>query len=615
MKKLILRRLIASAAVFVLASTVMFAVSRGPIADPFGWAYLDTTVWGEQYRKDRPLPVQYVDWMVRTARFDFGTSSHHEGEDGERAQARTVVLNSTRIWTTAQILLSAVGFAIFTGVPLGVLAAKSPGSRWDKAGRGFAFIGRVVPVFILGFFLLLVLFRAWPGIIVFQGGFDSILPAVSLGWFIADAFFWRTRSAMLEADDDGPSGQAGVNGKSSPRATISRVVSHLISPPRTLVFMPAAYLVAGVMMIETWFAAPGFSKLALFSIDTLDFPVLYAVTMLTSAAILALVFIFAVLSELLRQRETPVRQEDILISSPKVSALNGPARLHSAPAPGPVKRFPVFSAITIALITICAVLGPILAPQDPSASNVENANLPPFSSGSVKDDGREQSVTHVLGTDRSGRDEMSRFVWGAWVLLAVGGIALVGGAAGGLILGTAAGIYGGAIDRALSWILEFTMVVPFVFVLLAFSFRYGRDVDILAVLLLLYLLPTFAAFTRSEIRRIRAARVFAGGQGGESPTLTADIREHLPGVARQAIVAIAAIVGPLILVVSMLGSISPETLGSLPTWGSVFRDSFTLTPGFNDATLILSGVAIVAAVIAANNLGVWLRTRPSSNLK
>ena len=107
---------------------------------------------------------------------------------------------------TALILLGSVAFAILTGVPLGVLAANSPGSGWDKAGRGFAFIGHVIPIFILGFLLTLASYHAFGNIAAIRGGFQLIPASISLGWLIAAVVFWRTRTAMLEADADGQSG-------------------------------------------------------------------------------------------------------------------------------------------------------------------------------------------------------------------------------------------------------------------------------------------------------------------------------------------------------------------------------------------------------------------------
>ncbi len=605
MKNLVFRRLTASAVVLVLASTMMFGLSRGPIESGFGFDYINTERWGEQYRLDRSYPAQYFDWMFRTVRLDFGQSSYVVGQDGGASQSRTVI--SKRIWKSAQILLGAFAFAIFTGVPLGALASKSPGSAWDKAGHKFASIGQVTPIFILAFLLIFALFHVRPGILVFQGGFDTILPSVSLGWFIAAAFYWRTRAAILEADAEGRLSEVGMNGEARTRATVVRVISHLIDPPTTFAFMPAAYIIAGLLMFETWFATPGLGQLAVQSFARLDFPVIYAITMLTTAAILGLIWILEVLSELLRPCRRPAPRE-IIVAVPNVSEQRHVSPIFSVLDREQVARFPVISAITIALTTFCAVFAPILAPHDPVERNYQNRDLPPFSRGTFEESVREQSNFYVLGTDGEGRDELSRIIWSAWVYLAVIGTALVGGAVGGILMGTAVGFLGSGADKVLSWLLEFTMAVPLVFLLLAFSFRYGSSVDLLAILLLLYVLPTFAAFTRNEIRRMRATRAVAGTQEAESPTLVVEIKEYSPSVARSTLVAAAMMAGPLILIVSMLGSINISNISSIPTWGSVFRDSFNPTPGLDDATLLLSGLAVVITVIAANSLGNWLNS-------
>ena len=617
MKKLVIRRLTISAVVLILASTLMFSLSRAQLE--FGFLFgLDENrvVWGEQYRLDRPYPVQYANWMFKTVTLDFGQSSRLKFQDGEYAHAppaRTVV--ARRIWPTAQILLGAVAFAILTGIPLGLLAAKSPGSRWDEAGRGFAFLGQVIPIFILGFLLSLASYHALGTIAAFRGGFHLIPPSISLGWLIAAVVFWRTRTAMLEADTDGQSGQVGVNGEADPKIPVGRVVRHLISPPRGFAFMPAAYLITGVLVIESWFTVLGLGQLSLATFNNYDFPVIYAVTMLTAAAILGLVFILEILSELFRPRENPAPQEDILVAIPNVPEHNGPSHTPLAPVPGPVARFPVISAITIALIAVCAVFAPVLSPQDPTEINVPDRDLPPFSRVNVQTDDRDHTRVYVLGTDHVGRDDLSRIIWSARYLLAVAGFVLVGGAVGGMLLGTAAGFYGGAVDMALSCLLEFTRAVPFVFVVLAFSITYGYGMGILSILLLLYVLPTFAAFNRNEIRRTRATRVVTGTLAADLHGPTVGLMQALPGVTRTALVVAALIAGQLILIESTLSFLKIGIPDPLPAWGSMFRDNVTLTPGPNDATLVLSGIAIVAAVIAANNLGEWLRSRPNPNLQ
>ena len=615
MKKLILRRLITSAVVLVLASTVMFALSRCERGSEF-FFQPDREGWGEQYRLDRPYPVQYVDWMFKTVTLDFGQSSplrFRDGGDAPTPPARTVV--SRRIWPTALILLGSVAFAILTGVPLGVLAANSPGSGWDKAGRGFAFIGHVIPIFILGFLLTLASYHAFGNIAAIRGGFQLIPASISLGWLIAAVVFWRTRTAMLEADADGQSGQVGVHGEDHLRIRVGRVVRHLISAPRGFAFMPAAYLITGSLVVESWFTIPGLGILALSSFHQFDFPVIYAVTMLSAAAILGLVFILEILSEALRPREKPAPQEDILVPDPKVPELDGPSYTPLAPTPGPVARFPVFSASSIALIAICAIFAPVLASQGPEKQTLKHRGLPPFSRANDQIDDREHTKIYVLGTDDVGRDELSRIVWSARYSLTVVGIALVGGAVGGILLGTAAGFYGGAIDTALSWLLEFTQAIPLVYVVVASLIVSGGSLGLLAVLFLLYSLPTFAAFIRNEFRRIRTTRFDAATQAAESPALTDGIRQALPDVTRTALVAAAFIAGQLILVEATLNFLGLGVQPPWPTWGYMFRDNVTLTPGFSDATLVLSGIAIVAAVIAANNLGEWLRIRPNSNLQ
>ena len=134
-----------------------------------------------------------------------------------------------------------------------------------------------------------------------------------------------------------------------------------------------------------------------------------------------------------------------------------------------------------------------------------------------------------------------------------------------------------------------THAIPLVYVVVASLIVSGGSLGLLAVLFLLYSLPTFAAFIRNEFRRIRTTRFDAATQAAESPALTDGIRQALPDVTRTALVAAAFIAGQLILVEATLNFLGLGVQPPWPTWGYMFRDNVTLTPGFSDATLVAFG--------------------------
>jgi peptide/nickel transport system permease protein len=111
-----------------------------------------------------------------------------------------------------------------------------------------------------------------------------------------------------------------------------------------------------------------------------------------------------------------------------------------------------FGLVTIAIVVLMAVFGPLLAPQEPLASSsFDYARRMHGPSGS-----------HWLGTDESGRDLLSQFLIGARVSLVVGVVAGLVSAVVGAIVGICAGYFGGWVDRLLTFLDDWFLVIPFV---------------------------------------------------------------------------------------------------------------------------------------------------------
>jgi peptide/nickel transport system permease protein len=111
-----------------------------------------------------------------------------------------------------------------------------------------------------------------------------------------------------------------------------------------------------------------------------------------------------------------------------------------------------FGLAVIALVVLMAVFGPLIAPQDPlSTSSFEFTHRL-----------QAPSSAHWLGTDESGRDLLSQFLLGARVSLIVGLVAGIASAMVGAIVGICAGYFGGWVDRALTFLDDWFLVIPFV---------------------------------------------------------------------------------------------------------------------------------------------------------
>jgi peptide/nickel transport system permease protein len=98
---------------------------------------------------DRPLAVQFADFISRAVVGDFGKSLQY------RTSAWSLIVE--RLPATLELAASAMAFAILVAVPLGILAATRPGSVWDSLAQGVALLGQALPAYWVGLILIIVL--------------------------------------------------------------------------------------------------------------------------------------------------------------------------------------------------------------------------------------------------------------------------------------------------------------------------------------------------------------------------------------------------------------------------------------------------------------------------
>src|SRR3712207_2470007 len=150
----------------------------------------------EEFRRamgfDRPWYVQYVDFVSRAVRGDFGMSL--------RQQQPTFALIVDRMPNTLRLTALAMGIAVAIGLPLGVMAALKRGTVWDGVFMLVGLTGQAMPPFWLGLLLIMV-FAVWLRWLPVAGAGTPqhlILPAVTLGTFSAAYIARLARSSMLE---------------------------------------------------------------------------------------------------------------------------------------------------------------------------------------------------------------------------------------------------------------------------------------------------------------------------------------------------------------------------------------------------------------------------------
>ncbi|MCY3709729.1 MAG: ABC transporter permease [Caldilineaceae bacterium] len=228
---------------------------------------------------DRPLPVQYWNFLTGVLRGDFGKSLR----SGENA----LHLALERVPATGKLALTALVFSLIVALPFGVLAAVKRNTWIDRTVMGAALIGQSMPVFWLGILLILV-FAVNLGVLPATGtraGWRSlILPGITLGMFNMARTARLLRSELLEVLQAEYIMTARAKGMSARVVLWRHAFRNAVIPLVTLIGLDLGALLAGSVITETIFAWPGIGRLSVNAIYGRDYPVVQA-TVLVAASI------------------------------------------------------------------------------------------------------------------------------------------------------------------------------------------------------------------------------------------------------------------------------------------------------------------------------------------
>ena len=280
------QRLVQGVLVLLGVTTIVFALTF-VAGDPASTlAPLDTTpaeleAFRHNMGLDRPVPVQYLDFLAHAVRGDFGMSySSHEPAMG-------VVLE--RLPATLRLTGAAVLFALVVAIPLGLLAAMNH-DRWiDSAARFFAFLGQSIPVFLLGMILILI-FAVGLRWLPSSGGESwksLILPAISVGAFSAAVLARLLRSSLLEVLSQEYIRTAYAKGLRGRTVVVRHALRNAALPFVTMLGLQVGFLLSGAVVAETIFAYPGMGRLAVEAISRKDVPVIQSFVTIAAVIVIA----------------------------------------------------------------------------------------------------------------------------------------------------------------------------------------------------------------------------------------------------------------------------------------------------------------------------------------
>ena len=258
-------------------------------------------------------------------------------------------------------------------------------------------------------------------------------------------------------------------------------------------------------------------------------------------------------------------------------------------------RLPWPSIVIVAVLLVCAILAPLLAPHDPMEISILEAKIAPG-----------ETWTYPLGTDVLGQDMLSRLIYGARTAVFIGMVALGTGAFVGTVLGLVSGFMAGWMDSLIMRITDAVMGFPTILVAMIIVTILGAGMENIILAVAVTVWARFARMIRGEVLSIKELDfvVLARIAGVSTPVIIA--RHVFPNTVNTLLVITSLQVGQVILLEASLSFLGLGLPVGAPAWGimvsegrNVILDVWWLA--------LFPGLAITAVVLAFNFFGDWLR--------
>ncbi len=286
-------------------------------------------------------------------------------------------------------------------------------------------------------------------------------------------------------------------------------------------------------------------------------------------------------------------------AEPAGHAIALPDPLVSATQTSGGRRLPVISLGIIAVFVLLAILAPLLSPADPHDQSLRNRFKPPVwqEGGTWK---------YPLGTDRLGRDMLSRIIWGSRVSLAAGVITVLLASALGAAVGLVAGYYGGRVDAALMRITDATMSFPVILLALILAVTVGPSFTNVVVAIAVILWARYARVIRGQVLTLMQLDFIAQARVAGAGAWRIITRHLFPNTLNTLVVLVTLQIGYVIIVEASLSFLGAGIPPPMPAWGSMIAEGREFVTSAWWVSMF-PGLAILLVVLAFNLLGDWLR--------
>jgi peptide/nickel transport system permease protein len=273
-----------------------------------------------------------------------------------------------------------------------------------------------------------------------------------------------------------------------------------------------------------------------------------------------------------------------------------------------IRRFPGLAmTILVFVLIIPGVFADWLAPHDPIKGSLSARLKPPMWM-------QGGSIDHPLGTDKVGRDNLSRIMYGSRVSLRVSLEAILVSGFIGTALGLISGYFGGKIDAFIMRLVDISLGLPIILVALVFVAAVGPSFTTVLIVTTVLLWSRYARQVRGEVLSIKSRDFIARARVAGASHFRVMFRYLLPNVVNTLIVLATLQVGFVILLESSLSFLGAGIPRPTPAWGLMVADGRELIVTAWWISMF-PGLAIMLTVLSLNLLGDWLRDHLDPKLR
>ena len=287
------------------------------------------------------------------------------------------------------------------------------------------------------------------------------------------------------------------------------------------------------------------------------------------------------------------------------------------------RRYPIFPVTILLLVLVLpAIFAELITPHDPLIGSLSNRLVPPVwveadsfeiaGMGVIETPGG--SWEHILGTDKQGRDVLSRIIYGARVSLTVAGLSIFIAGSVGTTLGMIAGYFGGNVDHLIMRLVDITISIPAILFALVLAVILQPSFQTVIIVIVSIFWSRYARLIRGQTLGIKNQDFIARAKVAGASNARIIVRHVFPNVVNTIIVLATLEVGQVILLEATLSFLGAGLPRPTPAWGLMVA---------NGRELLISawwvaffpGLAIMLAVMSMNLMGDWLRDKLDPKLR